>query len=61
MMLNVTADYPVVRHDYLRGLLNAAAGEKKTGRLIPSFAATAKKKGFDDIAESTRFRWLKSA
>ena len=53
MMLNVNADYPVALGDTKSNLLNAAAGEKEEwADLYPAFAATAKKEGFDDIAES---------
>ncbi len=53
LMVNVNADYPVALGDTKSNLLNAAAGEKEEwDELYPAFAETAKREGFDDIAES---------
>lgn len=52
--VNVNADFPVAMSDSTYdNLLNAAAGEKEEwSDLYPTFAAVAKKEGFDDIAET---------
>jgi rubrerythrin len=53
-MVEITADYPAGKiGTTAENLLAAAEGEKEEwGVLYPSFAETAKKEGFDEIAES---------